>query len=54
LSSRTAAAPTGDALTRPEQFRAKEPRLERFLAVRRRWDPQGRIRSAQSVRLFGW
>jgi decaprenylphospho-beta-D-ribofuranose 2-oxidase len=43
-----------DALTRPEHFRAMEPRLERFLAVRRRWDPQGRIRSAQSVRLFGW
>ena len=43
-----------DALTRPEHFRAMEPRLDRFLAVRRTWDPDGRIRSAQSVRLFGW
>ena len=43
-----------DALTRPEHFRAMEPRLESFLAVRRKWDPDGRIRSAQSVRLFGW
>jgi hypothetical protein len=30
-----------------------EPRLERFLEARRRWDPEGRFRSAQSVRLFG-
>ncbi|HUR34314.1 MAG TPA: FAD-binding oxidoreductase [Vicinamibacterales bacterium] len=43
-----------DALTRPEHFRAMETRLDRFLAVRRTWDPDGRIRSAQSVRLFGW
>ena len=43
-----------DALTRPEHFRAMEPRLDAFLAVRRKWDPEGRIRSAQSVRLFGW
>jgi FAD/FMN-containing dehydrogenase len=43
-----------DALTRPEHFRAMEPRLARFLDVRRTWDPDGRIRSAQSVRLFGW
>lgn len=43
-----------DALTRPEHFRAMETRLDRFLAVRRQWDPEGRIRSAQSVRLFGW
>ena len=43
-----------DALTRPEHFRAMEPRLDRFLAVRRTWDPEGRIRSALSVRLFGW
>jgi FAD/FMN-containing dehydrogenase len=43
-----------DALTRAHHFRAMEPRLERFLEVRRRWDPDGRIRSAQSVRLFGW
>ena len=43
-----------DALTRPEHFRAMETRLDRFLDVRRTWDPDGRIRSAQSVRLFGW
>jgi FAD/FMN-containing dehydrogenase len=42
-----------DAFTRAEHFRAMEPRLDRFLAVRRRWDPEGRIRSLQSVRLFG-
>ncbi len=43
-----------DALTRPDHFRAMETRLGRFLDVRRTWDPDGRIRSAQSVRLFGW
>lgn len=43
-----------DALSRPEHFRAMESRLDRFLDVRRTWDPDGRIRSAQSVRLFGW
>ena len=42
-----------DAFTRAEHFRAMEPRLEAFLAVRRKWDPEGRIKSAQSVRLFG-
>jgi decaprenylphospho-beta-D-ribofuranose 2-oxidase len=44
---------TKDALTRPEHFRAMERRLERFNAVRRKWDPEGRLRSAQSVRLLG-
>jgi FAD/FMN-containing dehydrogenase len=42
-----------DLLTRPEHFRAMEPRLERWLAVRRRWDPEGRIATALSVRLLG-
>ena len=42
-----------DAFTRAEHFRAMEPRLDAFLAVRRRFDPEGRIRSVQSVRLFG-
>jgi decaprenylphospho-beta-D-ribofuranose 2-oxidase len=42
-----------DAFTRAEHFRAMEPRLEEFLRVRRKWDPEGRFRSAQSVRLFG-
>jgi FAD/FMN-containing dehydrogenase len=42
-----------DAFTRAEHFRAMEPRLPEFLDIRRRWDPAGKIRSAQSVRLFG-
>ncbi|MFG0242245.1 MAG: hypothetical protein ACF8R9_05600, partial [Phycisphaerales bacterium JB054] len=42
-----------DTFTRPEHFRAMETRLPAFLEVRRRWDPEGKLRSAQSVRLFG-
>ena len=42
-----------DAFTRPEHFRAMEPRLHEWERVRRRWDPEGRLRSAQSVRVFG-
>jgi FAD/FMN-containing dehydrogenase len=42
-----------DAFTRAEHFRAMEPRLDRWLEVRRKWDPAGRLRSVQSVRLFG-
>ncbi len=42
-----------DAFTRPQHFRAMEPRLDEWLAVRRKWDPEGKFRSAQSVRLFG-
>jgi FAD/FMN-containing dehydrogenase len=44
---------TKDRFTRPEHFRAMEPRLEKFLAAREKWDPQRRIRSAQSVRVLG-
>lgn len=44
---------TKDTFTRPEHFRAMEQRLPGFLEVRRKWDPELRIRSAQSVRLFG-
>ncbi|MEO6771515.1 MAG: FAD-binding oxidoreductase [Kofleriaceae bacterium] len=44
---------TKDRFTRAEHFRAMEPRLEGFLAVREKWDPDHRLRSAQSVRLFG-
>ncbi len=44
---------TKDRFTRPEHFRAMEPRLDAFLAVRERWDPRRRLRTAQSVRLFG-
>lgn len=43
-----------DALTRPDHFAAMEPRLPAFLALRERWDPERRLRSAQSVRLLGW
>ena len=42
-----------DAFTRPEHFRAMEPRLDAWLRVRARWDPAGRLRSAQSVRILG-
>ena len=42
-----------DVLTRGDHYRAMEARLDGFLAVRRKWDPQGRLRSAQSVRLMG-
>jgi decaprenylphospho-beta-D-ribofuranose 2-oxidase len=42
-----------DSFTRPEHFRRMEPRLAEFDEIRLRFDPQRRIRSAQSVRLFG-
>lgn len=43
-----------DALTRPEHFHAMErDRLPIFQAVRDRWDPERRLKSALSVRLFG-
>ena len=44
---------TKDRFTRPEHYRAMEPRLPKFLAAREKWDPKHRLRSAQSVRLFG-
>jgi decaprenylphospho-beta-D-ribofuranose 2-oxidase len=44
---------TKDRFTRADHFRAMEPRLDAFLAVREKWDPARRLRSAQSVRLFG-
>jgi FAD/FMN-containing dehydrogenase len=44
---------TKDGFTRPDHFRAMEPRLAGFQELRRQWDPQGRLESAQSVRLFG-
>jgi hypothetical protein len=42
-----------DQFTTAAHFRAMEPRLEAFAEVRRRWDPELRFRSAQSVRLLG-
>ncbi|MFZ1864447.1 MAG: FAD-binding oxidoreductase [Polyangiales bacterium] len=43
-----------DSFTRREHFEAMEgARLEEFGAIRDRWDPQRRFRSAQSVRLLG-
>jgi FAD/FMN-containing dehydrogenase len=42
-----------DLLTRPEHFRALEPRFDAFQDARRAADPALRIRSALSVRLFG-
>ncbi len=41
-----------DYLTRREHFQAMEPRLARFAEARRRWDPERRLASAQSVRLL--
>ena len=42
-----------DAFTRPEHYAAMDPRLAEFTALRDRWDPRRKIRSAQSVRVFG-
>lgn len=44
---------TKDSLTRPEHFRAMEPRLSAWQKVRDTYDPEHRLRSAQSVRLLG-
>lgn len=42
-----------DTFARAEDFHAMEPRLAEFAELRRRWDPAGRLCSAQSARLFG-
>ena len=42
-----------DTFTRGEHFRKMDPRVEAWSAVRRKWDPTGKLRSAQSVRVFG-
>ena len=42
-----------DSLTRRDHFRAMEPRLSAWNAIRRKWDPDARLRSALSVRLLG-
>ena len=40
-----------DAFATPEQFRKMYPRWEEWMEIRRRYDPQGTLRSAQGVRL---
>ena len=42
-----------DAVTHAEDFARMTPRLTEWQALRARWDPAGRFRSALSVRLFG-
>ncbi len=42
-----------DAFTTADNYRAMEPRLDAWQKVRRRWDPEGRFASAQSVRILG-
>jgi len=44
---------TKDGFTRAEDFRRMEPRLDEFLQIRKKYDPNGTLRSAQSRRLFG-
>jgi FAD/FMN-containing dehydrogenase len=45
---------TKDRFTRADHFRAMDPRVDAFLAVRDKYDPTRRLRSAQSVRVFGY
>ena len=42
-----------DVLTRASHFRAMEPRFAAWNEVRRKWDPERKLRSALSVRLLG-
>ena len=42
-----------DAVTRAEDFQRMMPRLPEWRAVRDRWDPGHRFRTAQSVRVLG-
>lgn len=42
-----------DTFTRAEHYKRMEPRLAEWQAIRRRWDPDLKLRSAQSVRLLG-
>lgn len=42
-----------DQFTRPEHYRAMEPRLPEWQRIRRHYDPDGRIKSALSVRILG-
>jgi FAD/FMN-containing dehydrogenase len=45
---------TKDGLSSRDDFEKMEDRIEQFNAVRRKYDPEGHLRSAQSVRLFGF
>ncbi|MEM6990772.1 MAG: FAD-binding oxidoreductase [Myxococcota bacterium] len=40
-----------DAFVAPDTFRAMYPKFEAWRAIKQRYDPEGRLRSAQSVRL---
>jgi FAD/FMN-containing dehydrogenase len=40
-----------DRFTRAEDYRRMDPRLEAWRAIKRKYDPTGRLRSAQSARL---
>jgi FAD/FMN-containing dehydrogenase len=42
-----------DAFTRPEHFRAMESRIPEFQRIRKIWDPTGKFKSAQSIRILG-
>ena len=42
-----------DNFTRAEHFRLMEPRLAEWQRIRRAWDPDLKLRSAQSVRVLG-
>jgi FAD/FMN-containing dehydrogenase len=44
---------TKDGFTQKDHFRAMEPRLDAFLEIKRKWDPENTLRSAQSERLLG-
>ncbi|HMU39367.1 MAG TPA: FAD-binding oxidoreductase [Pseudomonadota bacterium] len=44
---------TKDALTSAQDFAAMEPRLSAFQHMRDVWDPERKLHSAQSIRLFG-
>jgi FAD/FMN-containing dehydrogenase len=42
---------TKDRFTRAADYRRMDQRIDAFLAVKKKYDPQGRLRSAQSARL---
>jgi decaprenylphospho-beta-D-ribofuranose 2-oxidase len=42
---------TKDRYTRAADYRRMDPRIDGWLAVKKKYDPRGRLRSAQSARL---